>query len=202
MENEIIFLGFADNKRPEFKEVKSKDWILFGEDNLFPNHLLYLFDKSSNHNAIINGKVTYILGKGLTVNPLVNDNETANKVFKKAVTDCELFGGYYLQAVWDMGGKAKWTHMPFQYIRKDKDGDGYWYCKNWDWMKGKKVDPVYIPKFDPNNKQGAQLFEYKEYRPGCDVYPLPGYFGALNDIETDVEISKYNLSVIKNGMFS
>ena len=31
---------------------------------------------------------------------------------------------------------------------------------------------------------------------------MPGYFGALNDIETDVEISKYNLSVIKNGMFS
>jgi DNA-binding Lrp family transcriptional regulator len=198
----IIFLGFADNKVPEFKEVKSKDWIYFGEDNLFPYQLLYLFDKSSNHNAIINGKVTYILGKGLPVNPLVNPNETANKVYRKAVTDMELFGGFYLQCVWQIGGKANWTHMPFQHIRKAKDQDGYWYSKNWGKIYNKDNKPVYIPAFDPEKKAGAQLFCYKEYRPGCDVYPLPGYFGALNDIETDVEISIYNLSIMKNGQFS
>lgn len=196
----IIFLGFADNKVPEFKEVKSKDWILFGEDNYFPYHLLYLFDKSSNHNAIINGKVTYIMGKGLAVNPLINKNETANKVFRKAITDKELFGGFYLQCVWQLGGKAEWTHMPFQDIRKAKDQPGYWYCK--DWKKYLQNKPVYIPPFDPTSKKGAQLFCYKEYRPGNQTYPLPSYFGALNDIETDVEISIYNLSVMKNGQFS
>ena len=39
MQDNIVFLGFADNKMPEFKEVKSKDWILNGEDNKFPQHL-------------------------------------------------------------------------------------------------------------------------------------------------------------------
>lgn len=199
----IIFLGFADNPRPQFKEVRSKAWILFGEDNLFPNHLLYLFDKSSNHNAIVNGKVTYILGKGFPSNPPINQpGEKRYKLFKKAVTDLELFGGFYLQAVWTQGGKADWTHMPFQCIRKAKDQEGYYYCKNWNWNRTKKVDPVYIPAFNPKNKSGAQLFSYREYRPGCDTYPLPGYFGALNDIETDVEISIYNLSIMKNGQFS
>lgn len=202
MEPNIIFLGFADNKIPDFKEIKSKDWILFGGDNYFPDHLLYLYNKSSNHNAIINGKVTYILGKGLETNPMVNPQENFNKVLKKAVTDCELFGGFYLQMVWKVGGKCDVTHMPFQQIRKAKDKPGYWYCKHWDWRKQKKVDPVYIPPFDPENKVGAQLFCYREYRPGCDTYPLPGYFGALNDIETDVEISIYNLSIMKNGQFS
>lgn len=200
--NNIIFLGFADNRVPEFREVKSKDWIMFGEDNLFPDHLLYLFNKSSNHNAIVLGKVTYILGKGLAINPPVNSGETINKVLKKADIDIELFGGMYLQFNWKIGGKPDIIHVPFQNIRKAKDRDGYYYCKNWNWKKGVKVEPVYIPPFDPTNKQGSQLFCYKEYRPGCDIYPLPGYFGALNDIETDVEISKYNLSVIKNGMFS
>lgn len=198
----ISFLGFADNKIPLMKEVGSKDWILFGEDNYFPEHLLYLFDKSSNHNAIINGKVTYILGKGVANNKIINDDgETVNKVLEKACIDIELFGGCYLQCVWKKGGGSSWTHIPFQKLRKSKDDKGWYYCKNWNWRRYKKTEPVYIPNFDPAKPKGAQIFDYSEYRPGCGVYPLPGYFGALNDIETDVEISKYNLSIIKNGMF-
>lgn len=201
----IVFLGFADNKIPEFKEVKSKDWIMYGEKNDFPEHLLYLYNKSSNHNAIINGKTTYIFGKGFEngnfpVNPA---GETFNKVIKKFITDVELFGGGRIEVIWKLGGTAELRHIPFQRLRRAKEDNGFWYCK--DWTKrgwNKENEPVFIPDYDPANKKGAQVFSYNEYRPGADVYPLPGYFGALNDIETDVEISKYNLSVIKNGMFS
>lgn len=198
----ISFLGFADNKVPEMRDVNSKDWTFFGDDNYFPEHLLYLFNKSSNHNAIINGKVTYIIGKGIADNKIINDDsETVNKVLEKMCIDIELFGGGYLQCVWKKGGGSNWTHIPFEKLRKSKDGKGWWWCKNWNWRKHKKVDPVFIPNFNPDKPKGAQIFDYSEYRPGCGAYPLPGYFGALNDIETDVEISKYNLSVIKNGMF-
>lgn len=201
----IVFLGFADNKIPEFKEVKSKDWIMFGEKNDFPEHLLYLYNKSSNHNAIINGKTTYIFGKGFEngnfpVNPA---GETFNKVVKKFITDVELFGGGRIEVIWKLGGSAELRHIPFQRLRRAKEDNGFWYCKDWSkrgWNEENK--PVFITDYDPENKKGAQVFSYNEYRPGADVYPLPGYFGALNDIETDVEISKYNLSVIKNGMFS
>lgn len=198
----ISFLGFADNKVPEMRDVNSKEWTFFGDDNYFPEHLLYLFNKSSNHNAIINGKVTYIIGKGIADNKIINDDgETVNKVLEKMCIDIELFGGGYLQCVWKKGGGSSWTHIPFEKLRKSKDGKGWWWCKNWNWRRYKKVEPVFIPNFNPDKPKGAQLFDYSEYRPGCGAYPLPGYFGALNDIETDVEISKYNLSVIKNGMF-
>lgn len=198
--NNIIFLNFADNKLPEFKEVKSKDWVLFGEDNKYPEHLLYLYNKSSNHNAIVNGKATYILGKGFSENPVINRNkQKLNTELKKFIIDVELFGGSYFEVIWKMGGGIELSHTPFHYWRKDKDGRGFWYKKDWKNLKG---DPVFVPNFDVNNKVGRQIFSFKEYRPGCDQYPLPGYFGSLNDIETDVEISKYNLSVIKNGMFS
>ena len=202
--NNIIFLGFADNKLPEFKEVNSKEWILFGSDNKFPEQLLYLYNKSSNHNAIINGKVIYIFGKGfesgnVPVNPM---GETFNKVFRKVITDVELFGGGRIEVVWKMGGGAELRHLPFQYLRRAKEKNGYWYSKKWEKYTNPDYKPVFIPDFDPLNKKGVQVFAYDEYRPGSEEYPLPGYFGALNDIETDVEISKYNLSVIKNGMFS
>jgi len=200
-EPDILFLNFADNKRPEFKEVKSKDWILFGEDNLFPFHLLYLYDKSSNHGAIVNGKTKYIYGQGFPVNEIVNlKGEKLNQVFKRAIKEIEIFGGFYFEVIWNFGGKAQICNIPFETIRKAKDKAGYFYKKDWR-CTDRKEPPRYIPPFDQNNKIGAQLFCYREYRPGCDVYPLPEYFPALNDIETDVEISKYNLSVIKNGMF-
>lgn len=203
-DNNIIFLGFSDNRIPEFKEVNSKDWILFGEDNKFPDHLLYLYNKSSNHNAIVDGKVIYVFGGGfesgkIKVNPM---GETLNKVFEKFVKDIELFGGGRLEVLWKFGGKAELRHLPFQYLRRAKEKNGYWYSKNWAKYTQKQYQPVFMPDFDDKNKKGAQVFAYNEYRPGADHYPLPGYFGALNDIETDVEISKYNLSVIKNGMFS
>lgn len=200
--NNILFLGFADNKIPEFKEVKSKDWIMFGEDNKFPEQLLYLYNKSSNHNAIVNGKCIYVFGKGFqTGDKIVNQNgETFNDVIKKSCSDIELFGGCYVEVIWKIGGAAELRHIPFKTLRRAKENNGYWYCKNW--AKYTTEKPVFIPDFNTDDKNGVQIFSYKEYRPGTDIYPLPGYFGALNDIETDVEISKYNLSIIKNGMFS
>jgi DNA-binding Lrp family transcriptional regulator len=204
LSDNIIFIGFADNKIPEFKEITSKEWITFGEDNLFPLHILYLFNKSSNHNAIINGKVNYICGKGFKIENTkltkVNRNgESINKVMKKASIDVELFGGYRLEIIWNQSGGMEVFHIPFQSLRIAKDKKGFWHKKDW---KSYKRDHEYIPAFNPENRIGKQIFAYDEYRPGCDAYPLPGYFGALNDIETDVEISKYNLSVIKQGMFS
>ena len=203
MADNIIFLGFADNKIPEFREVNSKEWVLFGEKNDFPSKLLYLYNKSSNHNAIVNGKVVYILGKGFKDGGFyVNQSETFNKVFKKFVHDIELFGGGRLEVIWKMGGGIELRHIPFQNVRTAKEGNGYWISKKWEQYTKEEYKPVFVPKFDLNNKVGVQVLAYDEYRPGCEVYPLPGYFGALNDIETDVEISKYNLSIIKNGMFA
>jgi DNA-binding Lrp family transcriptional regulator len=202
-ESNIIFLKFADNKIPEFKEVSSKEWILFGEDNKFPDHLLYLFNKSSNHNAILNGKATYVYGKGFQQDIIVNPRgETINKLFKKFIADIELFGGGRFEIIWKMGGGVDVYHLPFQKLRRSKEDNGFWYSKDWTKYTRDGYRPKFIPDYDQDVKVGSQVLAYNEYRPGCDVYPLPGYFGALNDIETDVEISKYNLSVIKNGQFS
>lgn len=205
MQDNIIFLGFADNKLPEFKEVNSKEWILYGNDNKFDKQLLYLYNKSSNHNAIINGKCIYIFGKGFeTGKGIVNSKgEKYNSVLKKGINDIEIFGGCRFEVLWNNGGsKAELRHIPFQDLRRSKEKNGYWYSKDWTNYNKAENKPIFIPDFDTNVKTGRQVFAYNEYRAGIKDYPLPGYFGALNDIETDVEISKYNLSIIKNGMFS
>jgi len=211
-DNGTMVIKFADSKVPEFKELPGKDIIQFGVDNAYPQYLLYLYNKRSKHNAIINGKVTYIYGKGLKIE---NDpkgqlliykcnsyGEGLNEISYKALTDVEIFGGYRLKIHYDLGGKmSEIYHLPFQSVRKTKEGN---FVVRPDWEeKYKRTDPVIYAPFDPESedKSKPQVFEYNEYRPGANWYPLPGYLGSINYIETDIRISQYHLSAISNGMF-
>lgn len=210
-EDNILVLKFADSKVPDFKEVSGKDYVLFGEDNMYPYYLLELYNKSAKHNAIINGKVTYIAGNGakpVTETPQTvafetrvnRTGESLRELLVKTTKDIEIFGGFYWQVIPNLLRTSfEIYHVPFEKIRVGKDSDCYYYKKKWSrW--GNRENEIEYPSFNPSFK-GASIFAYKEYRPGLDSYPLPGYLGANNYIETDIEISKYNLSAIKNGMF-
>lgn len=205
MDNEIIVIKFADSKVPQFKELKNKDWVYYGEDNLYPDYLLYLYNKSSKHNAIINSKTNYILGTEFEgSNPSVikwlqsanRTGETYEVVMKKCVKDLEIFGGYYLQVNWGLDGMIKEVyHTSYPKWRIGKDDMLYW-KKNW---KDYREQPKVFSPFNIKERKGTQILFVKEYRPDLDVYPLPGYIGANNYIECDIEISKFHLSAIKNG---
>lgn len=208
MQDNIRFISFADIKVPEFKEVRGKNYVQFGDDNNFPNKLIEMFDKSSKHNAIVLGKVNYIVGKGMTFksgaeNTFItapNPAESLNELVKKCCIDIEVFGGFYTEVHWnDAGSIGAMYHMPYQKVRSNKDNTEY-HIKDWTVYDRKAAEVVL--GFNPANPHGKQIFFYKEYRPNVETYTLPNYLGALNWIETDIEVSKYHLSVTKNGMFS
>jgi hypothetical protein len=203
----IMVVGFSDVEIPEFKEVRNKEYVLYGRDNLYPQYLTYLYNKSAKHGAIINGKSKYIFGGGfvgatadeITKLPAINrDGETWNDVGKKSVLDAELYGGYRLLVIWNILGTKPVDifHVEFEKLRADKNG-GFWYKFNW---ADHREEAVYYPEFDPKNRRGVQIFAYNEYRPGTNIYPLPEYLPCNNYIETDIEISKFHLSSIRNGM--
>jgi hypothetical protein len=195
----IIVLKFADSKIPTFSEARNKEYIKYGEDNLYPEYLNYLYNKSAKHNAIITGKSNYVFGKGYENGDIIinRSNESLNDLSKKSITDIEIYGGYRLEIIWNKNKKvASIYHTDYTTLRKAKDG-GFWFKQSW---KDTREKEIYIPAFDPHNPVGNQIFEYNEYRPGIRFYPLPGYIGCNNYIETDIEISKYYLSAIRNGM--
>lgn len=197
---EFIVLKFADSKIPVFKEKRSKDYIEYGEDNKYPDYLTYLFNKSAKHSAIISGKAFYIFGEGFENGDVVVNRlgETLNDVAKKANLDVELYAGFRLEIIWNAARKVKEIyHVDYSTIRVGKNG-GYWWKENWDILN--RDEEIFIPAFNPNNPVGSQIFAYNEYRPKTRFYPLPEYVGSNNFIETDIEISKYYLSAIRNGM--
>jgi predicted transcriptional regulator len=204
-------INFHDNKLPVFKENKAKGFVTFGADNLYPDFLVELFNKSPKHNAIVSAKASYIAGIGTDVfgqNTTdiakaeaklknINAYETYEELKAKIAYDAELFNGFCVEVIWNKAKTApsEYYHIPFKDVRKGLDGE-YIYCEDWTDTKAEKIH--YQP-YNPITRESKQLYYCQFYRPGEGTYPLPDYVGALKYIEVDTEISNYYLNSIKNG---
>jgi predicted transcriptional regulator len=206
-------LSFAGISLPTFKENKTKGYTTFGEDNLYPQKLIDLYNKSPKHNAIVNQKSSYIAGESFeiyaddTLNKAkafdklrnINAFEDYESFNTKISQDFELFDGYYIEVIWNKAKTeiAELYHLPFQNVRLSKDCAYY----SEDWGNSREAVIEY-PLFNPTTRENKQVYAFKMYRAGQGKYPLPSYIGALKYIEIDVEIGNYYLSNIKNGFFA
>jgi hypothetical protein len=173
--------------------------------NDYPEYLLDLYKKSAKHQALIKGKINYICGNGWKAGDVygelfirnANQVETLEDVTKKIVTDNELFGGFYLQVIWSMNGMiSDIYHVDYSKVRTNKDNTEFWIKDNW---KDRHEEVKVYPAFNPNFPKGSQILFAKEYRAGISIYPLPSYFGGLNYIESDIEVSKHVLGNAQTG---
>lgn len=197
----FFIVQFAEAKQPEYREKKKEGYMEYGDKNDYPNYLVDLFNKSAKHNAIVRNKVHYICGNGWTGNEQFiakpNRSENLNDLTRKISMDLELFGGAYVEVIWGMNRVAEMWHIDYTKIRTNKDNTQFWYKDNWKDYK-EKLEIVY-PAFNEKNPVGKQIMYLKEYRPNIGVYSLPVYFGALNYIESDIEVSKHVLGNAKTG---
>jgi DNA-binding Lrp family transcriptional regulator len=210
MSNELMVLSFQEAKQPEYKEKKGEGggYIEFGYRNDYPNYLVELYNKSAKHNAIVKGKVNYITGNGFKFenpDPIAeqfikqpNQYESLDEITRKVSTDIELFGGAYVEVIWSLSGDniAEIYHVDYTKIRTNEDNTQFWYSDNWLDRKYKRE--VYNA-FNTQLRTGKQILYLKEYRPDLKAYALPGYFGALNYIESDIEVSKHILGNAQTG---
>jgi hypothetical protein len=201
---DLRVVTFAEARQPEFKEKKGEGYIQYGDRNDYPNYLVDLFNKSAKHNAIIKSKVHYISANGWKGSEAaeafiekVNRMESLNDLTRKVSLDAELFGGYYLEIIFSATGQlSEIWHCDYTKIRTNKDNTQFWYKEEWS---DRMEKPQVYPAFNPANPFGKQILYVKEYRPNMGFYSLPGYFGALNYIESDIEISKHVLGNAQTG---
>ena len=197
----FVLVQFAEAKQPEYIEKRGEGYIQYGHRNDYPNYLVELFNKSAKHQSIVKSKVHYITGNGWKGSEQFinhpNRSENLDDITRKVSLDIELFGGAYIEVIWSTMGKiAEIWHCDYTKFRTNKDNTQFWYKK--DWRDNKEKYEVY-PAFDPKNPEGKQILYIKEYRPNMETYTLPGYFGALNYIESDIEVSKHILGNAKTG---
>lgn len=219
MNAKVIPLKMQQINLPIFSEkmYTGQKFVRYGDDNLFPQFLQTLADRSALHNAIITNKLNYAYGRGFVYDAGMKDvlteawmkhpnpYESINDIYKKCLYDYILYGAFALNVIWDADREhiAEIYHCDVSKIRcgmKDRFGRVKEYFYSDIWYKTALRDYESIPGFDPNNRSGSQILYCKEYRPGTEYYALPSYCGALNAIATDMEISNFHLSHILNGM--
>jgi len=206
---------------PVMLENRSGKYITYGFANEYPYYLLDNYRRSSKHNAIVNGKVNYIMGGGwqagedLTVEQQarfikffdgMSSTEDLNDITEKLVLDLELFNGFAVAVTWSkLGTIAKMEHVPFEKIRVDKEEKMFqvadWYNDDMMQLFPKVGDIEKIPAFDPENRLGKQLFYYRVYAAGVKHYPLPEYIGGNAWIEADVQVANFHNNNLRNNFW-
>ena len=212
--------GFA-HKVPVMVEQQGYDYIGYGLENEYPYYLLNMYRRSSKHNAIVNGKVSYIIGGGwqsdekgtLETRALqekfiadANEQDDLNDLTQKLVLDFELYNGMAIAITWSRGGTiARMEHVAFEKVRVDKKEKMFqiadWYNEEMIRQFPKVEDIERIPAFDPENRIGKQLYYYRCYSAGVKYYPLPEYLGGLAWIEADVEIANFHNNNLRNNFW-
>ena len=203
----FLYISLSSHQTPKFIEKKNKDWVFYGERNNYPDYLIDLFNKSSKHNAIITGKVKFILGDGFGIDALnIQDKSLINgfirksgqdslkNLTKKIATDLEVYGGYAVEVIPNKANKniAALEHIDFGKVRVSKDDEKFAFTN--DWSKTKPENNEDFTVFTPFNwmdfKDGERFIIYfKQYRPNIEHYPLPEYVASNPYIEADIEIA-------------
>ena len=217
----ISVIHLAEYNLPTITEQNNKDWIQFGDDNLYPQYLLELYNGSSINNAIIKGVSSMIYGEGLdatdrqesdakkeswlALNSLLHNSP--KDTLKCLAFDLKLFGMCYVNTIWNRPRTkiVEVRHIPAQYIRSGKQdayGNVNEYYYSADWTNTRKNKPRYYKSFDLKDRSDAnQVLCIKDYSPGSHYYATPDYQGSTSYIQLDMEIAQFHLSNIKSGMF-
>jgi DNA-binding CsgD family transcriptional regulator len=201
---EVGAMEFADSRIPLMEKKRGVDFVPFGDRNDYPTYLLWLYNKSAKHNAIINGKCVYIMGNGLMTESepgkvflkKANEKQSWDQLMKLACLDIENFGGVYLQVIPKLAGGFNVYHMSYDRIRANEDNTCFYYRKKWNntWEQPEAEYPAFNPS---NNK--TSIFYFKEYRCGKNPYALPSWVAACNWVESDIEVSRHTLTNAKTG---
>jgi hypothetical protein len=202
---------------PQFQEViKNKPWVFYGDDNMFPNHLLTNYQYSPITRACANATMYGVKGKNLIVkegNPdaigMANRSETLYEVYEKCVVDRIIFGGFALNIVKSNdGGIAEIYHTDFSRLRAGKEDmfgnvDTYFYSVDW---KGTQINPqkwkpVEMPSFNMVSEDAPSMIYYvKKYQPMMSYYPAPDWIASLTTSQLDIEIRNFHLNNTQNSM--
>ena len=197
---------------PTFEEVvNTKPYVFFGNDNLWAQHTIEMFNYSSTNRACINAVIAGIIGKEMYINGqdsfmMVNSTETLYDVFKKTAVDFVIHNGFSLNTIKTRDGEgiASIYHIDFSKIRSGKVDD-FDYVKEYfysaDWRNPTKYKPVEIPAFNIKGDGDSQVYYSFPYSPNQKYYPLPSYIGGRIPIQIDVEINNFSLNNIQNSWF-
>ncbi len=184
--------------------------VQFGSNNLYPQILDQMFYTSPIHSDCINFTVQAAIGGGYewAIQPK-NGKEKVDlftfertnrfkKMFRYLPVDFVIHKRVCVLIKKDVNGKFRsMKRLHPSTIRNNETITKFLYCKDWS----RRTGLIEYNKYTPNGKDLESIYVYHAESVGQDVYPLPAYISALNDVFLDGEISFLQKSNIENSIW-
>ena len=214
--SKITSLSFSKQYQLPIEEKDSqRGFMKWGKKNDYPFFLIELLQGSAWHQGIIKNKTYYIAGGGLETvsgdltaflaNPFADFD--MNEIAQRIAFDFEVFGAMAVIGTWNREGTkvVRWEHMDIDLIRITEDERLYYVSDDWSALQqsAEKTNYRSYPALNENNRTGSFMLYYKEPSKQAKgekgIYTKPPYYGGITAIQTDVDISKFNMYEIQNG---
>jgi hypothetical protein len=213
METKVMNVALSGYEPRSFSEKSNGDYVKYGEDNLFPQYLVELYNGSSTHRALCTTIAGMIFGDGFVPSDLESrllyEKWNLEDELRKVALDLKLQGGFALEINWSLDRMtiANVSHLPFENVRcaeinpESEVVEEFYYSPDWT---DKVIEPTCLPRFDSENKleEPIQILYVKPFSPGSAYYPKPDYIGSLPYIELEPEIGRFHINNIRNGLMT
>ena len=206
--NYAVELPFIDIKQ----RARSKQWVNFDYDNLYPARVYNMYKESPLQSAIIENQIKYAYGAGLAdydasiFTP--NLTERWEDIIKKCIQDYCIFQAMAIQIIPNESmSKYSFFHIPVNQVRlgaynEDNVIEYAYLATDWSQINNKNV--VQIKMWGTEQPQAGEryLWYCKPYDPNELFYAIPKWMSCANWILADIALSKYYLNYIKNNFSS
>ena len=213
-------------KEKETNQDILQKWVPFFQDsdNIYVNDLAKRARRSSTHSSIINQKITFVKGKYFTFSidgsPVMYDDlpddfkewckevnpegQSLYDVFCEWIQSYIITGNYYPH-VKKSGDYTALYSEDATTVRKSKDTKRAYLSNFWRDIGLSNTPSAEYPVnelefYDGTNQKEFLIHGMRKY-PEFNYYGLPDYVGALDWIDIEYRMSKYNIDKFDNGFF-
>ena len=189
------------------EEYRNKDYVYYGQDNLYPEYLFGLYNDVSTLKTIIDQTADYIGGDDVRCNVAGFENkmnrrgDTARDIVRWLAKDYEIYGGCAYEVVRNKNGNpAEINYIDFRYLRTDKRNQSFYYSEDYAkrWVRSSNV--LVYPKFITDSTEVSSIVYLKNTT--SSPYPIPRYSGAIKACEIERNIDELHLSGLQNGFLA
>ena len=201
----LIQLG--QYERPTITEERNKDWVSIGDNNDYYQSLIDAYMDSTTNNAVINGVVNQIYGKGLDATDSAEKPDQYAQMkslvkphdLRNVCQDLKLLGEAAFQITYNGSKISAITHFPRETLRAEKmneNGEVKNYFYSADWTKvNKNTKLKKFPVFGSGGQN--EIYIVKRYVTGFYYYSPADYNTAYATLEN--EIACYLINDTQNG---
>ena len=160
MDRQLINVALSDYHPRDYSEKLQGDYVNYGADNLYPQHLVDLYHTSPTHRALCTTIAQMIYGDGFVPTDqesrLLYEKWNLEDELRKVALDLKLQGGFAIEVNWslDRSTIADVRHLPFENIRcGEMDADEmvqtFYYSPNW---ADRQTEPTALARFAEKTK--------------------------------------------------